>query len=196
MTTEDTRLFPLQSRFEEALLLAARLHARQKRKDKDLPYISHLLAVTALVLEDGGDEDEAIAALLHDAVEDQGGLRTLEEIHRRFGERVADIVEGCSDAVIHPKPPWRERKLAYLEHLRTASASVRRVSLADKLHNARTILADLEQDGDGVWERFNGGKQGSLWYYRSLLEIFQSGPDSQMLREFAHVMAKIEQRSV
>jgi (p)ppGpp synthase/HD superfamily hydrolase len=196
MTTEDTRLFPLQSRFEEALLLAARLHARQKRKDKDLPYISHLLAVTALVLEDGGDEDEAIAALLHDAVEDQGGLRTLEEIHRRFGERVADIVEGCSDAVIHPKPPWRERKLAYLEHLRTASASVRRVSLADKLHNARTILADLEQDGEAVWERFNGGKQGSLWYYRSLLEIFQSGPDSQMLREFAHVMAKIEQRSV
>jgi (p)ppGpp synthase/HD superfamily hydrolase len=134
--------------------------------------------------------------LLHDAVEDQGGLRTLEEIHRRFGERVADIVEGCSDAVIHPKPPWRERKLAYLEHLRTASASVRRVSLADKLHNARTILADLEQDGEAVWERFNGGKQGSLWYYRSLLEIFQSGPDSQMLREFAHVMAKIEQRSV
>jgi len=129
MTTDETRLFPLQSRFEEALLLAARLHARQKRKDKDLPYISHLLAVTALVFEDGGEEDEVIAALLHDAVEDQGGLRTLEEIRRRFGERVAAIVEGCSDAVIHPKPPWQERKQTYLEHLRTASAGVRRVSL-------------------------------------------------------------------
>jgi (p)ppGpp synthase/HD superfamily hydrolase len=196
MNSREFRLPPLASRFEEALVLAARLHARQKRKDKDLPYISHLLAVTALVLEDGGDEDEAIAALLHDAVEDQGGLRTLEEIRRRFGERVAAIVEGCSDAMSLPKPPWQERKLAYLEHLRTASAGVRRVSLADKLHNARSILADLEQDGEAVWSRFNGGKQGSLWYYRSLLEIFQSGPDSQMLREFARVMAKIEQKAV
>jgi (p)ppGpp synthase/HD superfamily hydrolase len=196
MTKDDTRLFPLQSRFEEALLLAARLHARQKRKDKDLPYISHLLAVTALVFEDGGDEDEVIAALLHDAVEDQGGLRTLEEIRRRFGERVADIVEGCSDAMIHPKPPWRERKQAYLEHLRTASAGVWRVSLADKLHNARSILADLEQDGESVWSRFNGGKQGSLWYYRSLLEIFQTGDDSHMLREFTRVMEEIEQKAV
>jgi len=195
MTTDETPLFPLQSRFEEALLLAARLHARQKRKDKDLPYISHLLAVTALVFEDGGEEDEVIAALLHDAVEDQGGLRTLEEIRRRFGERVAAIVEGCSDAVIHPKPPWQERKQTYLEHLRTASAGVRRVSLADKLHNARSILADLEQDGEAVWSRFNGGKQGSLWYYRSLLEIFQTGDDSHMLSEFARVMEEIEQRS-
>ena len=194
MSSAETQLFPFQSRFEEALVLAARLHASQKRKDKDLPYISHLLAVTSLVLEDGGDEDEAIAALLHDAVEDQGGLRTLAEIRRRFGERVAEIVEGCSDSLSLPKPPWQDRKLAYLEHLRNASPSVRRVSLADKLHNARTILADLEQDGESVWERFNGGKEGSLWYYRSLLEIFQAWPDSPMLREFTHVMQRIEGR--
>jgi (p)ppGpp synthase/HD superfamily hydrolase len=192
MDDHDTRLFPLRSRFEEALLLASRLHANQKRKDKDLPYISHLLAVTALVLEDGGDEDEAIAALLHDAVEDQGGLRTLAEIRRRFGERVAVIVEGCSDSTISPKPPWQERKQAYLEHLRTASADIRRVSLADKLHNARTILADLQMDGEAVWSRFNGGKAGSLWYYRSLLEIFQQGQMSYMLLEFTRVMAEID----
>lgn len=195
MNAQDMHLLPLNSRFEEALVLAARLHAHQKRKDKDLPYISHLLAVTALVFEDGGDEDEVIAALLHDAAEDQGGLRTLHEIRSRFGERVAAIVEGCSDTFTLPKPPWQERKQAYLEHLRTAPAEVRRVSLADKLHNARTILADLETDGQVVWKRFNGGKQGSLWYYRTLLEIFQSGPDSHMLREFTRVMAEIEKHN-
>ena len=198
MSPADPPLYPFRSRFEEALVLAARLHATQKRKDKDLPYISHLLAVTALVFEDGGDEDEVIAALLHDAVEDQGGLSTLDEIRRRFGERVAAIVEGCSDSFVHPRPPWQERKQAYLEHLRSATPSVRRsvrrVSLADKLHNARTILADLQQDGDDVWSRFNGGKEGSLWYYRSLLEIFQAGDDSPMLREFTRVMGEIEQR--
>jgi (p)ppGpp synthase/HD superfamily hydrolase len=192
MNAVESPLCPFQSRFEEALVLATRLHARQKRKDKNLPYVSHLLAVTALVLEDGGDEDEAIAALLHDAVEDQGGLPTLDEIRQRFGERVAAIVEGCSDSFVQPKPPWRVRKQDYLDHLRTASPSVRRVSLADKLHNARTILADLRQDGDDVWTRFNGGKEGSLWYYRSLLEIFQTWPDSYMRREFSRVMAEIE----
>jgi len=192
MTEVESPLCPLQSRFEEALVLATRLHARQKRKDKDLPYVSHLIAVTALVLEDSGDEDEAIAALLHDAVEDQGGLRTLDEIRQRFGERVAAIVEGCSDSFVQPKPPWRVRKQTYLDHLREASPEVRRVSLADKLHNARTILADLQEDGEAVWSRFNGGKDGSLWYYRSLLEIFQSGPSSPMLREFTRLLQEIE----
>jgi (p)ppGpp synthase/HD superfamily hydrolase len=192
MNPLDIHLPPLHSRLEQALVLAARLHAHQKRKDKDVPYISHLLAVTALVLEDGGDEDQAIAALLHDAVEDQGGLRTLDEIRLRFGERVAAIVQGCSDTLDLPKPPWQERKQSYLDHLRQASTEVRRVSLADKLHNARTILADMEQDGEAVWSRFNGGREGSLWYYRSLLKIFRAGPDSQMLREFSRVMEEIE----
>jgi (p)ppGpp synthase/HD superfamily hydrolase len=191
MNALDIQLPALDSRFEEALIFATRLHQGQTRKGKDLPYISHLLAVTALVFQAGGDEDEVIAALLHDAVEDQGGLDTLAEIRRRFGERVAMIVEGCSDSLVIPKPPWLERKTNYLAHLATAPPEVRRVSLADKLHNARTILADLEEYGEETWTRFNGGRQGSLWYYQSLVEIFQESESGQMLREFSHVVAEI-----
>jgi (p)ppGpp synthase/HD superfamily hydrolase len=191
MNALDIQLPALDSRFEEALIFATRLHQGQTRKGKDLPYISHLLAVTALVFQVGGDEDEVIAALLHDAVEDQGGLDTLAEIRRRFGERVAMIVEGCSDSLVIPKPPWLERKTNYLAHLATAPPEVRRVSLADKLHNARTILADLEEYGEETWTRFNGGRQGSLWYYQSLVEIFQESESGQMLREFSRVVAKI-----
>jgi (p)ppGpp synthase/HD superfamily hydrolase len=191
MNALDIQLPALDSRFEEALIFATRLHQGQTRKGKDLPYISHLLAVTALVFQAGGDEDEVIAALLHDAVEDQGGLDTLAEIRRRFGERVAMIVEGCSDSLVIPKPPWLERKTNYLAHLATAPPEVRRVSLADKLHNARTILADLEEYGEETWTRFNGGRQGSLWYYQSLVEIFQESESGQMLREFSRVVAEI-----
>src|SRR6185503_9823772 len=129
----------LSQRFESALVFAARLHGRQLRKGTCVPYVSHLLAVASLVLEDGGDEDEAIAALLHDAVEDQGGLPTLDRIRAEFGARVADIVLGCTDADSLPKPPWRERKERHLSHLRTAPDGVRRVSAADTLHNARAI---------------------------------------------------------
>lgn len=192
MSAPDIHMPPLNSRFEEALIFSTRLHQGQTRKGKDLPYISHLLAVTALVFQDGGDEDEVIAALLHDAVEDQGGLETLAEIRRRFGERVAMIVEGCSDSMGAPKPPWLERKTAYLAHLATAPAEVRRVSLADKLHNARTILADLEEYGEGTWLRFNGGREGSLWYYQALLEIFQGCQSGYMLREFTRVVGEIQ----
>jgi (p)ppGpp synthase/HD superfamily hydrolase len=191
MNALDIQLPALDSRFEEALIFATRLHQGQTRKGKDLPYISHLLAVTALVFQAGGDEDEVIAALLHDAVEDQGGLDTLAEIRRRFGERVAMIVEGCSDSLVIPKPPWLERKTNYLAHLATAPPEVRRVSLADKLHNARTILADLEEYGEETWTRFNGGRQGSLWYYQSLVEIFQESESGQMLREFSRVVEEI-----
>jgi len=137
----------LSNRFEDALRYAYTLHARQTRKGSNIPYIAHLLGVTALVLEDGGSEDEAIAALLHDAVEDQGGMKTLMEIRRRYGDLVAEIVEGCTDAIASPKPPWRQRKERYIEHLRHASPAVRRVSLSDKLHNARSILEDLRKDG-------------------------------------------------
>jgi (p)ppGpp synthase/HD superfamily hydrolase len=191
MSAPDIDLPPLNSRFEEALIFTTRLHQGQTRKGKDLPYISHLLAVTALVFQDGGDEDEVIAALLHDAVEDQGGLETLAEIRRRFGERVAMIVEGCSDSMGAPKPPWLERKANYLAHLVIAPPEVRRVSLADKLHNARTILADLEEYGEATWSRFNGGRQGSLWYYQSLVEIFQQSESGYMLREFVRVVGEI-----
>ena len=182
----------LTQRFDEAILYASRLHSGQVRKKSGTPYIAHLLAVTALVLEDGGDEDQAIAALLHDAAEDQGGRETLEEIERRFGERVAMIVDGCTDTYLTPKPPWRERKEGYLQHLRTAAPEVRRVSLADKLHNARSILTDLVVSGNDVWARFNGGKQGTMWYYQSLVQVFQELDSSPMVVELARVVERIE----
>jgi (p)ppGpp synthase/HD superfamily hydrolase len=182
----------LTTRFENALVYALQLHASQKRKGTGIPYISHLLAVTALVIQDGGSEDEAIAALLHDAVEDQGGVETLDEIRRRYGDRVAAIVESCTDAYGSPKPPWRSRKERYLAHLSRATPEARRVSLADKLHNARSILRDLRQEGDVIWSRFKGGKNGSLWYYRSLVKIFQETGNDYMTGELSRVVAEIE----
>ncbi len=185
----------LTGRFQQALLYAAQLHATQLRKGTQIPYVAHLLAVAALVLEAGGDEDQAIAALLHDAPEDQGGRAVLEEIHLRFGERVAEIVDGLTDTYEHPKPPWRERKQAYLEHLRHAPAEVRLVSLADKLHNARSILCDLRNSGNHTWQRFKGGKEGTLWYYRSLVEVFQELDTSPQVEELARTVEEIWQLS-
>ena len=150
----------LTNRFQDALIYATRLHANQTRKGSTTPYIAHLLGVTAIVLEAGGDEDQAIAALLHDAVEDQGGMQTMEVIRNRFGEHVALIVDGCTDAYQTPKPPWKERKEEYIQHLGDVPAEVRLVSLADKLHNARSILADLRSQGGQTWDKFNGGKDG------------------------------------
>jgi (p)ppGpp synthase/HD superfamily hydrolase len=191
-------LTDLTDRFGQALLYAFQLHNGQERKGSQTPYIAHLLGVASLVLEDGGDEDEAIAALLHDAAEDQGGLETLEQIRIPFGERVTSIVDGCTDTYQMSKPPWRQRKEGYLEHLRSASPSVWRVSLADKLHNARTILVDLRLLGEPVWQRFNGGKSGSLWYYRSLVQIYQELADSGLTRSpmvamLDEVVTQIEQ---
>lgn len=182
----------LTQRFKEALDYALELHGDQQRKGSDTPYVAHLLAVASLVLEDGGDEEQAIAALLHDAPEDQGGRETLEAIRQRFGDRVADIVHGCTDTYETPKPPWRQRKENYLEHLKIAPVEVRRVSLADKLHNARSILTDLLRSGEDVWERFNGGKDGTLWYYRSLLIVFRSRSDSPLVTELGWVLQRIE----
>jgi (p)ppGpp synthase/HD superfamily hydrolase len=182
----------LTGRFEDALVYATRLHAGQNRKAEDVPYVSHLLGVAALVLEDGGDEDQAIAALLHDAVEDQGGLKTLEEIRRRFGDRVATIVAACTDAVSVPKPPWRKRKVRYIEHMRSAPSDVRRVSLADKLYNARAILATLHRQGADTWERFKGGKAGTLWYYRTLAEVFLESGSDFMALELGRVVERME----
>ncbi len=189
----------LTERFHSALTYASRLHAKQRRKGKDVPYVAHLLGVAALVLEAGGDEDQAIAALLHDAVEDQGGLPKLDEIRAEFGERVAAIVAGCSDSFTHPKPDWCERKKKYLQHLPTASPDVLLVSAADKLHNARTILADWREEGDRVFERFKGKKQGTLWYYRALTDTFLALPDRspglrRMVEELGRVVGKIEQK--
>ncbi len=190
--THDTDTPLLAARFEEALQYAVRLHARQLRKGTRVPYAAHLLAVAALVLEDGGSEDEAIAALLHDAVEDQGGDATRQELRRRFGDNVARIVDGCTDAEVIPKPPWLERKKRYLAHLPEAPPDVLRVSAADKLHNARALLADLRRQGHDVWAKFNGGREGTLWYYRRLIEAYRLAGPSLLAEELARVVAELE----
>ncbi|HJT54943.1 MAG TPA: HD domain-containing protein [Ktedonobacteraceae bacterium] len=182
----------LSIRFEEALVFAARLHAKQTRKGTPTPYISHLLAVTALVLEHGGEEDEAIAALLHDSIEDQGGAATREEIRRRFGERVVAIVDGCSDTDVFPKPPWRERKEAYIRHIAEAPAAVRLVAAADKLHNARAVLEDYRIVGEALWKRFNGGKEGTLWYYRAAVDALRKAGPTPLIEELDRVVSEIE----
>jgi (p)ppGpp synthase/HD superfamily hydrolase len=166
----------LTSRFEDALVFAAQLHAKQYRKGTKIPYIAHLLAVASLVITHGGNEDEAIAALLHDAVEDQGGKPTLELIRGKFGEAVASIVEGCSDTDAEPKPPWRERKERYLAHLGSASVSAKLVAGSDQLDNLRAILSDYRALGSLLWNRFNAGYEEQLWYYQSCLKALKGCP--------------------
>jgi (p)ppGpp synthase/HD superfamily hydrolase len=163
----------LSSRFDRAVNVARLLHDRQERKGTEIPYISHLLGVASIALEHGADEDVAIAALLHDASEDQGGKKTLELIHQEFGDRVARIVEECSDTDEVPKPAWRKRKKRYIAGIPNASADALLVSAADKLHNARSILMDLRTHGDAVWSRFNADKQNILWYYRGLVGAYE-----------------------
>jgi (p)ppGpp synthase/HD superfamily hydrolase len=182
----------LGPRFEQALLFATRKHAGQTRKGTTVPYIAHLLSVAGLVLEAGGDEDLAIAALLHDVVEDCGGAPMLEEVRRSFGDRVAHVVEGCTDTDLDPKPPWRQRKEDYLKHLQTADSDVRLVSAADKLHNARSILADYCEIGESVWERFQGKRDGTLWYYRSLVDEFRTRDDNPLVNQLERVVKELE----
>ena len=161
------------SRFQRAFLMADRLHRAQFRKGTSVPYVSHLLAVAGIVMENGGDEDEVIAAFLHDSAEDQGGETTLVEIRDCFGDRVAGIVAECSDTFEEPKPPWKERKIAYIARLSAVSGSTLLVSCADKLHNARAILADYRVHGEDLWNRFRGGRDGTLWYYRALCDRYR-----------------------
>ena len=183
---------PLSDRFAEAFAYAFALHGAQVRKSTGTPYIAHLMSVAALVLEDGGSEDEAIAGLLHDAAEDQGGDATLTEIRRRFGDRVAEIVLGCSDTLVTPKPPWRERKERYLAHLRSASPAVQRVSLADKVHNARDLLACYRQSGELVWNAFRGGREGTLWYYHAVMALFRELCAGPLVDELERVVAELD----
>jgi len=187
--TVQTKTNPrLTERFNDALVFTAALHSRQTRKGpEEIPYISHLLGVASLVIEAGGDEDMAIAALLHDAVEDQGGYETLDKIREKFGPRVAHIVEGCTDDFSgHSRTPWCERKTRYIEHLREdVDEETRIVSLADKVHNARTILLDFIEHGDSVFDRFRGRKDGSMWYYRSLVDAFRYAEQKRPINEFA-----------
>lgn len=182
----------LTERFARAFELALSLHADQTRKGTDIPYISHLISVAALVMENGGDEDQAIAGLLHDAVEDSGGLATLAMIRGQFGERVAGIVDGCTDSYVLPKPPWQARKEEYLAHLASSRPEIRLVSLADKLHNARSLVYDARRYGPAVWDRFNGGKTGSLWYYRALADFFVKTDPSPMADELERVVSELE----
>lgn len=176
-------------RFDRAVMLARELHAGQPRKGTEIPYIAHLLGVASLVLEDGGGEDEAIAALLHDAVEDQGGPKALGRIRKEFGDTVAAIVEACSDTDKTPKPPWRERKEAYLAHLREPGlpAGTLRVSLADKLHNARAMLFDSRSDPQ-IFGRFSAGPDEQRWYYRALAETFAELRPGPMAEELQRVV--------
>jgi len=183
----------LTARFERALTFAAQLHADQVRKGTDIPYIAHLLGVASLVLEYSGGEDEAIAALLHDAVEDQGGPATRARIHTLFGETVVDIVDGCTDTDETPKPPWRARKEAYLAHLRTASPAVLLVSAADKLYNATSILRAYREVGASVWTRFGAGGGEQLWYYRALVTTFRVvGAPAAIVDEIDVVVTELE----
>ena len=182
----------LGPRFNEAFVFAAEKHAGQTRKRTAVPYISHLMGVASLVLEGGGGEDEAVAALLHDVVEDCGGYPMLEEVRRCFGDRVATIVDGCTDSYAVPKPEWKQRKMEYLDGLDQAGNDIRLVSAADKLHNARTILADYRQEGDAIWDRFNGRRDGTLWYYRSVLEVLQKGKPNRLIDELENVVTQLE----
>lgn len=181
----------LSPRFDEAYLYAARLHAGQTKKGSATPYLAHLMAVAALVLDDGGSEDEAIAALLHDAVEDQGGRDRLEDIRRRFGDAVAHIVEGCTDAFTTPKPPWFERKRAYVEHARRLDQSTLRVSAADKVVNVTAILRDWRTAGDRVWSRFTASRDDVMWYYAALVDAFRESGGGPLIDELARVVKEL-----
>ena len=182
----------LGPRFMRAFQFAADKHAGQTRKASTIPYIAHLMGVASLTLEAGGDEDLAIAALLHDVVEDCGGSPILNEVRRRFGARVAKIVAGCTDSDTYPKPSWRERKENYLRHLKSADIDTRLVSAADKLNNVRSILTDYRQVGESVWSRFNGGRDGTLWYYRALLDEFLRRRPNRITRELALAVKELE----
>jgi len=189
----------LTERFDRALLYATHVHGGQVRKGTSIPYVAHLLAVAATVIEYGGSEDMAIAALLHDAVEDQGGEPRLSDIRNRFGDRAADIVRSCSDSVVnssagHNKEDWHTRKTQYIEHLNKVDRETLLVSLADKIHNARSILRDLRKPEIGitVWARFKNSKEKTLWYYRELANAFQRLLPGQLADELVEIIIVLE----
>jgi (p)ppGpp synthase/HD superfamily hydrolase len=185
-------LTSLGERFDDALVFAVGLHREQRRKGRDVPYASHLLGVASLVIEEGGSEDQAIGALLHDAVEDTD--ITVDRIRERYGATVADIVEACTDSFADPKPPWRERKETYLAHLSAAPKEALLVSVADKVHNGRAILLDLRTEGVASLDHFPRGRDGVLWYYRTLVTTYRSIPgfDARLVDELDRVVTDIE----
>jgi (p)ppGpp synthase/HD superfamily hydrolase len=196
--TEDSPTGPdpqLGERFAAALIRAVELHGGQARKGGRIPYLGHLLGVASLVVDAGGTEDQAIAALLHDALEDQPERVSVASLAEEFGPEVAQIVLGCSDVtpdqlVDGRKPPWNDRKRAYLAHLHRADAPVLLVSLADKLHNARSLRLDLDEQGPSVWSRFNAGPADQLWYYRNLIQVFDRRVQDPLPRRLVHELRR------
>jgi (p)ppGpp synthase/HD superfamily hydrolase len=183
----------LSEKFEEALIYATQAHSNQRRKNTGIPFVGHILGVTAIALDYGANETEAIGALLHDTVEDCGGAERWRDIREKFGDDVARIVDGCTDTYEAPKPPWMERKRAYIEHLKDSDSSTRLVSASDKLHNTRAILAELRRHGTKVFDRFAGKKDGTLWYYRTLVTAFrQHGDHEDLIDELNRVVTEIE----
>ncbi len=193
--------FPLSERFTEATAYALLHHRDQRRKGGDIPYAAHLLAVAAITLEMEGTEDEAIAALLHDVIEDGGGSAAEAEIAGRFGADVAEMVRANSDTDVEPKPPWRARKEAYLAGIADKPIGAVRVSIADKLHNARSILADHRRVGDAVWDRFSADRDETLWYYEALVGAFEGRREelgegaSAALDELERVVSELVERA-
>lgn len=192
----------LTERYNQAFQLAARLHHAQRRKGTQVPYLSHLMAVSSLVLEYGGTEDEAIAGLLHDAVEDQGGQETLELIRTQFGGAVADTVWAVSDTDVKPKPAWRERKEIYIAHAKVASPSARLVSACDKLHNLRSILRDTLEQGERHWVRFvpeaeslEAKREAVLWYYGQLTGVYLEFGPERVGRELQRTLGALREAS-
>jgi (p)ppGpp synthase/HD superfamily hydrolase len=192
----------LTTRFDDAFRYARQLHQSQMRKGTTIPYIAHLMTVSALVVEHGGDEDQAIGGLLHDAAEDQGGAQRLTDIRSKFGDAVAQIVADCTDSWTEPKPAWRPRKEAYLKELPNKPQASLLVSLADKTNNAEAILFDYRVLGDSLWGRFNGGADGTRWYYGALADCFTnvmpgrlSDRLSRAVEAFASQEAKSKQRA-
>ena len=192
--SEHTETPKLSGQFSKALVYAELKHHNQVRKGGDIPYVGHLLSVASLVINDGGSEEQAIAALLHDTVEDQGGPATLEEIRANFGDVVARIVDECSDTDEVPKPPWLDRKRRYIDHLGSVGHDTLLVSVADKLDNARSMLRDYHTHGPSLWDRFNRkNPQDHLWYYESLLEAYRTyGLESWMVDELGRVIGELK----
>ena len=191
-SAKQAKKVKLGPRFLRAFEFAAEKHSGQVRKASTIPYIAHLIGVASLVLEAGGDEDLAIAALLHDVVEDCGGAPMLKEVRRRFGQRVAKIVDGCTDADTYPKPPWRERKEKYIRHL-----PQRRCRYAAGFRRRQTQQYPLDPQrlscvGESVWSRFNGGREGTLWYYRTLRDVFLLRKPNRITRDFDLAVKELE----
>jgi (p)ppGpp synthase/HD superfamily hydrolase len=185
----------LSDSFDSALVYASQLHRDQFRKGSGIPYVAHLLSVSSRVLVAGGSEVQAIAGLLHDAAEDQGGQETLDEIETRFGSPVARIVADCTDSWVEPKPEWRPRKEAYLSALSAKPATSLLVSLADKVDNAEAILHDHRNIGDDLWSRFTGGRQGTIWYYRTLSTIFDRVLPCALAKELSQTVSQFPEFS-